>query len=130
MFCSILLLLIPVIPSIELSEFEDVKENLLGRDREYIINLFSEFKNKDHNCDCVNEHSSSKNLSIICFILNVIMLIPLILFGFGSSLGALALWFRLIGLIGNFIVNISIPIIYALIDLGTIFDCNWWFISP
>ena len=130
MFCCILLLLMPVIPSIELSEVEDVKENLLEIDRNYIINLISEFKNKDNNCDCDNEQLSAWDFPIICSILNVIMLIPLILFGFGSSIGALALWFRLIGLIGNVIVNISIPIIYALIDVGAIFDCNWWFISP
>ena len=54
----------------------------------------------------------------------------LILFAFGSSLGALGLWFRLIGLIGNVIVNITVPIIYSIINVGTIFDCNWWFISP
>ena len=57
------------------------------------------------------------------------MITPLILFAFGSSLGALALWFRLIGLIGNVIVTITVPIIYAIINVGTIFDCNWWFIS-
>ena len=129
-FCFILVLLMPVIPSIELSEVKDVRENLLEIDREYIINLFSEFKNKDNNCDCDNEQLSSCDFPIICFILNLIMIIPLILFGFGSFLGSLALWFRLIGLIGNVIINISIPIIYALIDVGTIFDCNWWFISP
>jgi hypothetical protein len=66
---------------------------------------------------------------IICFILNVLMIKPLILFGFGSSLGSLGLWFRVIGLIGYFIVMITVPIIYAIIDVGTIFDCNWWFIS-
>jgi hypothetical protein len=66
---------------------------------------------------------------IICSILNVLMIIPLILFAFGSSLGALGLWFRLIGLIGNVIVMITVPIIYAIINVGTKFDCNWWFIS-
>ena len=81
-------------------------------------------------CDCDNEQSYSWDFPILCSILNVIMLIPLILFAFGSSLGALGLWFRLIGLIGNVIVNITVPIIYALINVGTIFDCNWWFISP
>jgi hypothetical protein len=81
-------------------------------------------------CDCDNEQSYSWDFPILCSILNVIMLIPLILFAFGSSLGALGLWFRLIGLIGNVIVNITVPIIYAIINAGTIFDCNWWFISP
>jgi GTP-sensing pleiotropic transcriptional regulator CodY len=81
-------------------------------------------------CDCDNEQSFSWDFPILCSILNVIMLIPLILFAFGSSLGALGLWFRLIGLIGNVIVNITVPIIYAIINVGTIFDCNWWFISP
>ena len=81
-------------------------------------------------CGCDNVQLSSRDFPILCSILNVIMIIPLILFGFGSSFGALALWFRLIGLIGNVIVNISVPIIYAIIDVGTIFDCNWWFISP
>ena len=80
-------------------------------------------------CDCDNEQSYSWDFPILCSILNVIMLIPLILFAFGSSLGALGLWFRLIGLIGNVIVNITVPIIYAIINVGTIFDCNWWFIS-
>jgi len=81
-------------------------------------------------CDCDNEQSYSWDFPILCSILNVIMLIPLILFAFGSSLGALGLWFRLIGLIGNVIVNITVPIIYAIINVGTIFDCNWWFINP
>jgi hypothetical protein len=81
-------------------------------------------------CDCDNEQSSSWGFPILCSILNVIMLTPLILFAFGSSLGSLGLWFRLIGLIGNVIVNITVPIIYAIINVGTIFDCNWWFISP
>ena len=81
------------------------------------------------NCDCDNEQTSSWGFPILCSILNVLMIIPLILFGFGSSLGALGLWFRLIGLIGYVIVMITVPIIYAIINVGTIFDCNWWFIS-
>ena len=80
-------------------------------------------------CDCDNEQTSSWGFPILCSILNVLMIIPLILFAFGSSLGALGLWFRLIGLIGNIIVYITVPIIYAIINVGTIFDCNWWFIS-
>ena len=66
---------------------------------------------------------------ILCSILNVLMIIPLILFVFGSSLGALGLWFRLLGLIGYVMVMITVPIIYAIINVGTIFGCNWWFIS-
>ena len=80
-------------------------------------------------CDCDNEQTSSWGFPILCSILNVLMIIPLILFAFGSSLGALGLWFRLVGLIGYVIVMIALPIIYAIINVGTIFDCNWWFIS-
>ena len=80
-------------------------------------------------CDCDNEQVSSWGFPILCSILNVLMIIPLILFGFGSSLEALGLWFRLIGLIGYSIVMITVPIIYTIINIGTIFDCNWWFIS-
>ena len=81
-------------------------------------------------CDCENEQTSSWGFPILCSILNVLMIIPLILFAFGLSLGALALWFRLIGLIGSVIVMITVPIIYAIINVGTLFDCNWWFVSP
>jgi len=81
-------------------------------------------------CDCDNEQASSWGFPILCSILNVLMIIPLILFVFGSSLGALGLWLRLIGLIGYVIELITVPIIYAIIYVGTIFDCNWWFISP
>jgi len=80
-------------------------------------------------CDCDNEQAFSWGFPILCSILNVLMIIPLILFGFGSSLEALGLWFRLIGLIGYSIVMITVPIIYTIINIGTIFDCNWWFIS-
>jgi hypothetical protein len=80
-------------------------------------------------CDCDNEQASSWGFPILCSILNVLMIIPLILFGFGSSLEALGLWFRLIGLFGYVIVMITVPIVYTIINIGTIFDCNWWFIS-
>jgi len=80
-------------------------------------------------CDCDNEQTSSWGFPILCSILNVLMIIPLILFGFGSSLEALGLWFRLIGLIGYIITMITVPIIYTIINIGTIFDCKWWFIS-
>ena len=80
-------------------------------------------------CDCDNEQTSSWGFPILCSILNVLMIIPLILFGFGSSLEAIGLWFRLIGLIGYIITMITVPIVYAIIYVGTIFDCNWWFIS-
>jgi len=80
-------------------------------------------------CDCDNEQTSSWDFPILCSILNVLMIIPLILFAFGSSLESIGLWFRLIGLIGYVIVMITVPIIYAIINVGTIFDCNWWFIS-
>jgi len=80
-------------------------------------------------CDCGNEQTSSWGFPILCSILNVLMIPPLILFAFGSSLEALALWFRLMGLIGYVMVLISLPIVYAIIAVGTIFDCNWWFIS-
>ena len=80
-------------------------------------------------CDCDNEQTSSWGFPILCSILNILMIIPLILFGFGSSLEALGLWFRLIGLIGYIITMITVPIIYTIINIGTIFDCNWWFIS-
>jgi len=80
-------------------------------------------------CDCDNEQTSSWGFPILCFILNVLMIIPLILFIFGSSLGAVGLWFRLIGLIGYVIELITVPIIYTIIYIGAIFDCNWWFIS-
>jgi hypothetical protein len=80
-------------------------------------------------CDCENDNTTRWGFPILCFILNVLMIMPLILFGFGSSLEALGLWFRTIGLIGYVIVMITIPIIYALINVGSIFDCNWWFIS-
>ena len=80
-------------------------------------------------CDCDNEQTSSWGFPILCSILNILMIIPLILFGFGSSLEALGLWFRLIGLIGYIITMITVPIVYAIIYVGTIFDCNWWFIS-
>ena len=58
------------------------------------------------------------------------MIIALILFAFGSSLEALGLWFRLMGFIGYVMVMISVPIVYAIIYVGTIFDCKWWSISP
>ena len=80
-------------------------------------------------CDCENDNTTRWGFPILCYILNVLMIIPLILFAFGSSLGALGLWFRLIGLIGYVIVRITVPIIYAIINVGAIFDCNWWFIS-
>ena len=80
-------------------------------------------------CDCDNEQTSSWGFPILCSILNILMIIPLILFGFGSSLEALGLWFRLIGLIGYIITMITVPIVYAIINIGTIFDCKWWFIS-
>jgi hypothetical protein len=80
-------------------------------------------------CDCDNEQTSSWGFPILCSILNVLMIIPIIVFALGSSLEMLALWFRLIGLIGYVMTLISLPIIYAIINLGTIFDCNWWFIS-
>ncbi len=81
-------------------------------------------------CDCDYEQISSWGFPIFCSILNVLMIIPLILFVFGSSLGALGLWFRLIGLIGYVLELITVPIIYGIIYVGTIFDCNWWFITP
>jgi hypothetical protein len=80
-------------------------------------------------CDCENDNTTRWGFPILCSILNVLMIIPLILFVFGSSLGSLGLWFRFIGLIGYVIVMITVPIIYAIINVGTIFDCNWWFIS-
>ena len=80
-------------------------------------------------CDCEDEKTSSWGFPIICSILNVFMIMPLILFGLGSSLGSLGLWLRVIGLIGYVMTIISLHIIYAIINLGTIFDCNWWFIS-
>jgi len=81
-------------------------------------------------CDCDNEQTSSWGFPILCSILNILMIIPLILFVFGSSLGALGLWFLLIGFMGYVLEIITVPIIYAIINIGTIFDCNWWFISP
>jgi len=80
-------------------------------------------------CDCDNEQTSSWGFPILCFILNVLMIIPLILFLFGSSLVAVGLWFRLVGFIGYVIELITLPIVYAIIYVGGIFDCNWWFIS-
>jgi hypothetical protein len=80
-------------------------------------------------CDCENEQASSWGFPILCFILNVLMIIPLILFVFGSSLGAVGLWFRLMGLIGYIFELITIPIIYTIIYVGAIVDCDWWFIS-
>ncbi|PNX53945.1 MAG: hypothetical protein BV458_01880 [Thermoplasmata archaeon M9B2D] len=81
-------------------------------------------------CDCDYEQTSSWGFPIFCSILNVLMIIPLILFVFGSSLVAVGLWFRLIGLIGYVLELITVPIIYTIIYVGTIFDCNWWFITP
>ena len=80
-------------------------------------------------CDCDNEQTPSWGFPILCSILNVLMIVPLFLFAFGSSLGALGLWFRLMGLIGYIMTLIALPIIYAIINVGTIFDCTWWFIS-
>ena len=80
-------------------------------------------------CDCENDSTPRWGFPILCSILNVLMIKPLILFVVGSSLGALGLWFRLVGIIGYFIVMITVPIIYAIINVGTMFDCNWWFIS-
>ena len=86
-------------------------------------------KLSDLPCDCENDNTTRWEFPLICSILNILMIIPLILFGFGSSLGALGLWFRLIGLIGSVIVRITVPIIYAIINVGALFDCNWWFVS-
>jgi len=80
-------------------------------------------------CDCDNEQTSSWGFPILCSILNVLMIIPLILFVCGSSLEAYGLWLRLIGFIGYVLTLISLPIIYAIINIGTIFNCTWWFIS-
>jgi len=80
-------------------------------------------------CDCENEQALSWSYPILCFILNVLMIIPLILFVIGSSLGAVGLWFPLMGLIGYVVELITIPIIYTIIYVGAIFDCDWWFIS-
>jgi hypothetical protein len=96
------------------------KDAVLCREVTQILNM---------GCDCDNEQVSFWGFPILCSILNVLMIIPLILFGFGSSLEALGLWFRLIGLIGYIITMITVPIVYAIIYVGTIFDCKWWFIS-
>jgi len=114
----------------------EIIENAEVTDRK----LFDEFNNiitKDEELSSrlatLKEMNNALNLDwgfpIFCSILNVLMIIPLILFGFGSSLEALGLWFRLIGFIGYVIVLITVPIVYAIINVGTIFDCNWWFIS-
>jgi hypothetical protein len=80
-------------------------------------------------CDCENEQAPSWSFPVLCFILNVLMIIPLFLFVLGSSLTAVGLWFPLMGLFGNVVELITIPIIYTIIYVGAIFDCNWWFIS-
>lgn len=80
-------------------------------------------------CDCDNEQPSTWGFPILCSMLNILMIPPLILFGIGSSLAALALWFRLIGLIGSILVMIAVPIVYAIVSVGTIFDCTWWFVN-
>jgi hypothetical protein len=80
-------------------------------------------------CDCENGQALSWSYPILCFILNVLMIIPLILFVLGSSLTAVGLWFPLMGLFGYVVELITIPIIYTIIYVGAIFDCNWWFIS-
>lgn len=96
------------------------KDAILCREVTQIVNA---------GCDCDNEQASSWGFPILCSILNVLMIIPLILWAFGFSLGLLSLWFRLIGLFGSVIVLITVPIIYAIVNIGTIFDCKWWFIS-
>ena len=80
-------------------------------------------------CGCDTEQTSSWGFPILCSILNVLMILPIIVFSLGSSLEMVGLWFRLIGLIGFVLTLISLPIIYAIIHVGTIFDCNWWFVS-
>ena len=80
-------------------------------------------------CDCENEQAPSWSFPVLCFILNVLMIIPLFLFVLGSSLTAVGLWFPLMGLFGNVVELITIPIIYTIIYVGAIFDCDWWFIS-
>jgi len=85
---------------------------------------------KNSECDCESDRAINWSFPVLCSFLNVLMIIPLILFVFGSSLVALGLWFRLMGLIGFVMELITVPIIYAIIYVGTIFDCNWWFISP
>jgi hypothetical protein len=96
------------------------KDATLDREVTQIVNL---------ECECDNEQMSSWGFPILCFILNVLTIGPLILFVFGSSLVAVALWFRLMGLIGYVLELITVPIIYAIVNLGAIFNCNWWFIS-
>jgi hypothetical protein len=80
-------------------------------------------------CDCENEQAPSWSFPVLCFILNVLMIIPLFLFVLGSSLTAVGLWLPLMGLFGNVVELMTIPIIYTIIYVGAIFDCNWWFIS-
>ena len=90
-------------------------------------NKISQLKSSE--CDCESDRAINWSFPVLCSFLNVLMIIPLILFAFGLSLGALALWFRLMGLIGYVIELITVPIIYAIINVGAIFDCEWWFIS-
>ena len=96
------------------------KDVTLDREVTQIVNL---------ECDCENEQAPSWSFPVLCFILNVLMIIPLFLFVLGSSLTAVGLWFPLMGLFGNVVELITIPIIYTIIYVGAIFDCNWWFIS-
>jgi len=108
----------------------DTQLSVLSKQYPEFEKKYQEISNITKNLKDINSVlSTGWGFPIICFILNFLMIIPLILFGFGSSLGALGLWFRVIGLIGYVIVMITVPIIYAIIDVGTIFDCNWWFIS-
>lgn len=90
-------------------------------------NKISQLKSSE--CDCESDRAINWSFPVLCSFLNVLMIIPLILFVFGSSLVALGLWLRLMGLIGYIIELITVPIIYAIINVGAIFDCEWWFIS-
>lgn len=84
---------------------------------------------KSSGCDCESERAINWSYPVLCSFLNVLMIPPLILFVFGSSLVAIGLWFRLMGLIGYVLELITVPIVYAIINVGAIFDCKWWFIS-
>jgi len=84
---------------------------------------------KSAECDCESERASNWSFPVLCSFLNVLMIPPLILFVLGSSLVAIGLWFRLMGLIGSILELITAPIVYAIIYVGAIFDCEWWFIS-
>jgi len=97
-------------------------------EKDTIINSeITQLKNSE--CECENEKEIKWTFPVLCSILNVLMIIPLILFVLGSFLEAVGLWFPLMGLFGYAVELITIPIIYTIIYVGAIFDCTWWFIS-